>query len=49
MTVVVRFESEEAARAFYDAPEYAPVKQIRIDSTANANMVLAHEFVGAPA
>jgi uncharacterized protein (DUF1330 family) len=49
VTVVVRFESEEAAMAFYDAPEYAPVKQIRINSTANTNMVLAHEFVGEPA
>lgn len=48
VTVVLRFESEAAVRAFYDDPAYAPVKKIRLDSTANATVVIAKEFVAAP-
>ena len=47
VTVVLRFESEDAARAFYDDPAYAPVKKIRIDSTHNGSVVIAKEFVPA--
>ena len=43
--VVLRFESEEAARAWHSDPEYAPIKKIRLDSSANGNVVLAQQFV----
>ncbi|MGE0041023.1 MAG: DUF1330 domain-containing protein [Vicinamibacterales bacterium] len=43
--VVLRFESEAAARAWYDDPAYAPVKKIRVDASANGNLVLAKQFV----
>lgn len=43
--VVLRFESDEAALAWYSDPDYEPVKKIRFDSCANANMVLAKQFV----
>ena len=45
VNVVLRFESEEKALAFYNDPAYQPVKQIRLDSTANGTMTLAQEFV----
>ena len=44
VNVVIRFESEEKAMAFYNDPEYKPVKQIRLDSTSNCTYILAHEF-----
>ena len=44
-TIVLKFESEEAARGFYDDPDYAPVRQIRLDNTSNGRMVLVKEFV----
>ena len=43
--VVLRFESEEAALAWYNDPAYEPVKKIRFDSCANSNLVLARGFV----
>ncbi|HKJ73401.1 MAG TPA: DUF1330 domain-containing protein [Alphaproteobacteria bacterium] len=43
--VVLRFESEEAALNWYNDPDYAPVRQIRLDSTANGNAVLVKQFV----
>lgn len=43
--VVLRFATEEAARAWYDDPDYAPAKKIRLASTANGSLVLAHQFV----
>lgn len=42
--VVLRFASEEAALNWYHDPEYAPVKQLRLDATKNGRMVLAKEF-----
>ena len=48
VTVVLRFESEDAVRAFYDDPAYASVKKIRLDSTTNGTAVIAKEFVAAP-
>lgn len=42
--VVLRFASDEAALAWYNDPAYAPLKKMRIDSTANGNLVLAPEF-----
>lgn len=43
--VVLRFASEEAALAWYNDPDYDGLKKKRIDSSANGNLVLAHEFV----
>lgn len=37
--VVLEFPSMEAARRFYDSPEYAPLLRMRLDSTAS-DMVL---------
>ena len=43
--VVLRFASEEAALAWYNDPDYVDVRKLRIDSSENTNLVLAHEFV----
>lgn len=45
VNVVLRFASEEAARNWYDDPDYGPIKQIRLDSSANGTVVVAKEFV----
>lgn len=45
--VVLRFASMDAARAFYDDPDYAPVRAIRFASTANGRLVLAQGFAPA--
>ncbi len=45
VNVVLKFESEEAAMKWYNDPDYAPVKKIRIDSTKNATAILAKQFV----
>jgi len=39
--VVLRFPSEDAARAWHADPDYAAVKQIRFDTCKNNNMVIA--------
>ena len=43
--VVLRFASEEAALAWYNDPDYVEVRKLRVDSSANTNLALAHEFV----
>lgn len=43
--VVLKFESEAAALTWYNDPAYGPVKKIRVDSSANTNILLAKEFV----
>lgn len=43
--IVLKFASEEAARAWYDDPAYEPVKQIRLDATENGTALIAPEFV----
>ncbi len=43
--VVLKFQSEEAARGWYTDPAYEPVKKIRLDSCDNSNAVLAKQFV----
>jgi len=42
--VVLRFASEEAAMGFYNDPDYAPLKKLRLDTTANSNFVIAKPF-----
>lgn len=49
VNVVLRFASEQAARAWYDDAEYGPVKQIRLRSTGNGSIVMLQEFVPPPA
>ena len=44
VNVVLKFDSEEAARNWYNDPDYGPVKQIRLNSTKNGSIVLAKEF-----
>ncbi|HLV96055.1 MAG TPA: DUF1330 domain-containing protein [Candidatus Acidoferrales bacterium] len=44
VTIVLRFDSEQAARHWYNDPDYGPVKQIRMNSTKNGTIVLAKEF-----
>lgn len=39
--VVVEFPNEETLRAFYDSPEYAPLKAIR-QRTTNSRLVVAN-------
>ncbi len=43
--VVLRFETDHAARAWYEDPEYRAPKELRIASTRNASLVLAKGFV----
>ena len=45
MNAVIRFPSREAALGLYNDPEYQEAKRIRQESTANASLVLAEEFV----
>lgn len=42
--VVLRFETEAAALAWYNDPDYAPVRKLRLDASANGNMVLVKPF-----
>jgi uncharacterized protein (DUF1330 family) len=45
VVVVLRFDSEEAARSWYNDPAYEPVRKIRLDSTGNGFACLAKPFV----
>ena len=45
VNVVLRFESEEAAMAWYHDPDYEPVKKIRLDSSSRGTLTLAKQFV----
>lgn len=42
-TVVLKFPSQEAARAWYDSPEYSAIKHLRTDNS-EGRMVLAEGF-----
>lgn len=42
--VVLRFNSDEAALAWYNDPDYAPYRKLRLDASANGNMALAKGF-----
>lgn len=44
ITVVIRFESKEAARAWYDSPEYQSVLPLRIENSEGI-LVLVNGFV----
>ena len=44
VNVVLKFDSEEAARNWYDDPDYAPVRQIRLNATKNGALVVVKEF-----
>lgn len=48
VTVVIRFDSEEAAMGWYNDPAYVPVRQIRWNSTTNGMAALAKQFVLPP-
>ena len=43
--IVLKFASEESALAWYNDPDYAPVKKLRFAAAENNNMVLAKGFV----
>lgn len=43
--IVLRFDSEEAARGWYDDSDYQPVKQLRFDTSENGTALLAKGFV----
>jgi uncharacterized protein (DUF1330 family) len=43
--VVLEFPSVEAARRFYDSPEYAPVKKLRMDS-ARSDIAIVDGYAG---
>ena len=42
--MVLRFASDEAARAWYSDPDYAPVRDIRHTSCSNNSLVIAQPF-----
>ena len=44
VNVVLKFPSEEAARNWYNDPDYTPVMQIRLNSTKNGSIVMLKEF-----
>lgn len=41
---IVRFPSDEAARAFVNDPDYLPLKGIRLETTSGSSAVLVPEF-----
>lgn len=43
VTVIVKFPSKEAVRAWYDSPEYQAIIHLRTDNTEGA-MIFADEF-----
>jgi uncharacterized protein (DUF1330 family) len=43
--IVLKFASDDAAMAWYNDPDYEPLKKMRIDATANANLICAKQFV----
>jgi uncharacterized protein (DUF1330 family) len=48
MNVLLRFDSEKAARDWYNDAAYGPVKQIRLNATKNGSIVLAKQFEMPP-
>jgi uncharacterized protein (DUF1330 family) len=48
VTVVIRFPSKAAARAWYESPEYQAIKHLRLDHSTDGRLVFADAF-GPPA
>ena len=46
INLVLRFDNEEKARAWYNDPEYQPVKALRMASTTNSTGIIAKAFSG---
>jgi len=44
MEVVLRFPDRAAAQAWYEDPDYAPVRQIRLNATTHERLVIAAAF-----
>ncbi|WP_158912785.1 DUF1330 domain-containing protein [Caulobacter sp. S45] len=44
-TVVLKFASEDLAMAFYDDPDYVPLKLVRAEATDNTSVILCKSFV----
>lgn len=44
INLVLKFENEEQAMAWYNDPDYQPIKVIRASSTTNTTAVLAKAF-----
>ena len=47
-TVVFRFPSAAAFRKWYDGDSYAPLRELRLQTTTNGTAVLATEFPRTP-
>jgi uncharacterized protein (DUF1330 family) len=45
--VIIGFLSEESAMAFYNDPEYGPIRDLRVGTTTDRTVVLVKEFVGS--
>ena len=45
MNVVIEFPSETEAMAFYEDPDYQPVKDIRLGATTNQAAIISPGFV----
>ena len=45
VTVVIRFPSKEALRAWYESAEYRAIKHHRLDNTADGSVVFAEALV----
>ncbi|MHC4839471.1 MAG: DUF1330 domain-containing protein [Planctomycetota bacterium] len=45
VVVVLKFASQEAAKAWYEDPDYEPLKKMRVGATANTSLFFANEFV----
>jgi uncharacterized protein (DUF1330 family) len=43
--VVIRFPSHKKAAAFYQDPDYAPIKQLRAETTSDTAITLVKSFV----
>ncbi|MCE7993738.1 MAG: DUF1330 domain-containing protein [Roseivirga sp.] len=44
INLVLKFDNQEQAMAWYNDPDYQPVKGIRLSSTSNSTAVLAKAF-----
>ena len=45
VTIVLRFPTADAAKAWHDDPEYVPARDIRLSATENITAIIAEEFV----